>query len=117
MKSIVMFVLALSASLLLDQGHSYAASEDAACTVTGVTWNNNSLTGQKMLYVQCADNNTFFAYLAGGATCPALDIDSIKMWQSTAQAAKLSGKTLNVWYNQCPSSTTNSITSLEFKGL
>ena len=71
-----------------------------------------------MLYVICANNTTHFAFISTPPTgCAAADMDSIKMWQSAATSAKLSGKTVSVWYKVCgPTNNYRVISSIEMKG-
>ena len=50
-------------------------------------------------------NSDGFSYsINWGGTCPAINVDQQKVWQSMIQAAYLSGRKLNVWWdNACGS--------------
>ena len=69
----------------------------------------------------CSNNTVHILYLTNGGgptSCPSTDIETMKIYQSLAQGAKLSGRTITVWYNSvtCSNSTYRSITSIELNG-
>lgn len=117
MVKFALFAVVLTGLVLGSVGRAKAAQNEAACTVSVVAWNNNTLTSSKGLYVTCTSGNTYWAYVqGGGGSCTTLvDLDSVKMWLSAAQSAKLAGRPVSIWYNaniaNCP---TRMLTSIEF---
>lgn len=73
-----------------------ATPSSLTCTLTAVAWaTGNSGT----LQVFCSGVGYWaFGDNGGDADCPAPNIDARKAWQSLAQAALLSGKTLYIEY-------------------
>jgi hypothetical protein len=101
-----------------------ASGNEALCTVNNV---NYSLSGaSRVMYLGCASGNQYYIFLNSSPPtgCGRTDVDTIKMWQSLATAARLSGKVLNVWWDDAPvtgtctatAPVTRSITALELKG-
>jgi hypothetical protein len=77
-------------------GASRAAFADAiTCAPNQVEW-------PQTLMIQCAPVN-YVGYLSAPSGCEGNNqsIDTLKSWQSLAQAALLSGKNLTIYYNVC----------------
>jgi hypothetical protein len=106
--------LVLASLALFVAGKARADGFEAPCTVstvgleddTNATPPNPKPTGyvpQKVLYVVCLNNTTHLAWWAGMTTanggCPQVSLDTVKLWQSQAMAAKLSGKPVTIYYN------------------
>jgi len=73
---------------------AYAATgQTTNCVVydVGVDTNGTRLT------FHCV--NDFKDYTAGYAGCPTAGIEQVKQWHSQAMAALLSGKKVNLWWN------------------
>ena len=88
--SVVMFSL-LSAGVA-------RADAEVNCAVKTVAWSVSP--GGKFMYLICANNTVHLAYSSAGTSgCPTTDIESVKIWQSYATAAKLSGKVLTLSYS------------------
>ena len=51
-----------------------------------------------VLLIQTPDGNNYSAQLTGSAGCPNQVLDSLKAWQSLAQASLLSGKSLKIYF-------------------
>jgi hypothetical protein len=96
MKKFILIVSSLVAFSFFAGGTANATST-ATCTVTKVAY--QSWTSAKYFYVGCSDGNYYAAFLVGAGQCAASDIDTIKLWQSLATAAQLSGKQLTIIYN------------------
>jgi hypothetical protein len=106
--------ICVAASLLLTLRSANATnSEEANCSVTNIGYSNDPATGAKEFYVICSDGNPHFSILAGVPACTSTDIDTIKLYQSLATSARLSGHTLNIWYTLCPGTQTRNIASME----
>ncbi len=108
--------------LLLVSRQGHAAPLSQTCTVTNVSWYTGT-DGQR-LYISCVGGGFYAANLknVGSSSCSsvasgAVDIDSIKMWQSLATSAKLSGKTITTWYNNSPDcGSAHILYSVDFSG-
>jgi hypothetical protein len=87
--------------VLILPGEPARADNVQPCTVATATYTNSVASG-KYIAIQCQEAmGTFFlAYISNpGTACPAVDIDSVKIWQSMAAASKLSGRPLTVYWN------------------
>jgi hypothetical protein len=90
------------------------------CVVTNVGYD----VGQ--MHVICASGSINYAFLTGAgqlgnatATCPAVDSDTLKMFDSIALAARVTGLVVTVWYtHNCVPGTLDihAITGLEMQG-
>jgi hypothetical protein len=116
-------ILAFSmVGLLLFSRQGQATPTSQNCTVTNVSWYTGG--DGKRLYVNCSVGGNFVANLAGSgtstcemATNGAVDIDSIKIWQSIAVSAKLSGKPITIWFGNSSDCGGNHIVySIDFNG-
>lgn len=91
-------ILILSLTFLLGPvpGTAHAATAEANCTLRTVGYNHDST--QRFIHLVCANNTVHIAYNTGG-NCPAISIDTLKIWHSTALAAKLANKPVTIWWN------------------
>jgi hypothetical protein len=99
MKTIIGMLLIIG-SVLIASVPAHADTEAAPCTVGAIGYNTTSPPG-KNFWINCTNDGTWeFAYLTvtRGTGCTT-DVDSLKLWHSIATAAKLAGKTLDIWYN------------------
>jgi hypothetical protein len=72
----------------------------AVSTLTDCQPNTVALDGwsaSARLKINCKDGNWY--YTNPGGSCATADIDMVKLWQSMAMSALLSGKKLNVYYD------------------
>ena len=81
-----------------------------------IEWISPTGVGGNTLLIQTNQNGTlvnYFAQIATQAGCTEnnQNIDTIKIWQSQAQAALLAGKNLKVYFNICNSQ--NYITTMD----
>jgi hypothetical protein len=95
------------------------AGHENSCTVVNV---GSDVGGMHLI---CASGSINYAFLTGAsqlgnpATCPSVDIDTLKMIESIALTARVSGLVLTIWYtNTCLPGTLDihAITGLEMKG-
>ena len=118
-KSLVMMALLAAACVIrVPQVHA-ADGHENACSVVNVGWH----PGTGPLTIICGSGSVNLAFLAGAnsyqGTCPTMTLDDIKMLQSIALTARLSGLFLTVWYtDSCAtgSTTYRAITAIELKG-
>lgn len=74
------------------------------------------------VHVICASGSVNYAFLTGNTnagSCPTVDTDTMKLMESVALAARITGLVMTVWYvDTCQSSGSiiRAITSLELKG-
>jgi hypothetical protein len=96
-------------------GVANADTLETCSTIKAVAYNDNA-SGGKQLYIICGnDNTTYSAYVAApaaGTACPLYAADTVKAWQALALAAKLAGKSINIYWVQC--GTGKSPTDIEF---
>ena len=52
------------------------------------------------LRIFCTADNTSY-YTNPNSSCPAASVDMVKMWESIATSALMSGKKLNITYTSC----------------
>jgi hypothetical protein len=115
MKRLFLIALCVAAPLVLVAKNSLAASQEANCSVTAVAWDNDPTAATKEFYIACSDGNLQWSIVAGGTAACApyyTDMDTVKLYESLATAARLSGHTLNIFYNLCPGTQQRSITSV-----
>jgi hypothetical protein len=108
-----------------------ASGHENGCTVSNVSFGVGPQGSR--LYVMCTSGTFYYMYLNGStnapngtAGCATASIDALKLWQSEAIAAKLSGKTIQIWWTDnsgtaragCTFEGTagKSIDSLDFNG-
>ena len=119
-RNVAAFVMFASAMTAFIDTDAKAATAEANCSVKNINYMHDPAFGKQMNLI-CANNTVHILYLANGgapAGCPTADIETIKIYESLGQAAKLSGRTISVWYNSatCGGSTYRSITSIELNG-
>jgi hypothetical protein len=119
---IIPVLLALTAIALTHPVPARAAGVDGHennCTV--VTMSADSIE----LEVICASGTVNYAFVTGAsqlghpATCPTIDLETLKLLYGIALTARATGLVLTVWYsNQCLPGTldVHAITGLELKG-
>jgi len=114
--AMLMFAVGLSLTV---HSHPAAASTGQTCTVIDVGFQNDS--SGRNLWVSCSQSGTTHnAWVTGSPAvpsgCSTIDLDTVKMWQSMALSARLSGRTGTVWYNLCsaPSGTVRMIGAINF---
>lgn len=73
-----------------------AEALQTTCTVSDVAW---ATGGSGTLQVYCG-GSWYYAFGSHGS-CPVVNIDARKAWQSLAQSAFLSGKRLYLEYDSC----------------
>lgn len=73
-----------------------AALISTTCTVTSVGWRENI----KALKTTCGTNTFWNRETAGNPSCTQQSpMETVKMFQATANAALLSGKSVQIWYD------------------
>ena len=102
---------------------SVAATADATgspTTPTTVIMVEYSSYATGTLTVQVAGSVNYFGQVSAQTGCTANNqtVDTLKMWQSLAQAALLSGKTVKIYYNVCGTGSNqfNYIYALDLNG-
>jgi hypothetical protein len=93
-KNIVM-ALSVAAFVIPASGNVEAAASSESCPLSTVAWSADAT--QKFMYLICTNNTVHIAYQTG-SNCPNLPIDTLKIWHSTALAAKLAQKPVTIWY-------------------
>jgi hypothetical protein len=92
-------VFALALVLGTASGKAFASSGDNSCVISTVGFANESWG--HALWLVCTSGNVYYAYLSNPNTaCTPVSMDDVKLYQATAMAAKLSGKTVQITYNQ-----------------
>jgi hypothetical protein len=86
----VLVSLAAASAFSLSISGTARADNPGRCAVTSI-----SLDGRLM--VDCG-GNTYYAFSEGGGNCGNSPMDRIKVWESMAMSAMLSGKQLEVYY-------------------
>jgi len=99
-----------------------AAGGSTQCTVKSVGWQGTQTpSGQtqtpRLLWISCTDNSYHLVYTSSTVSAAAcnMDIDSIKVIETMATAALLSGKPLTINWNQqsCQNGNSRIIVSAE----
>lgn len=123
MKKILVAVPVVAAIVIAGIAQSaMATSNENNCTLVDVSYGNDSTVPRNALSLVCSSGTVYSAYITGGAgnpACPTTSVDTVKLWESMAVAARLSGKVVTVWYNivNCDGAPSNRImNSLEIKG-
>jgi|SRR6185437_7360920 len=112
-----MMVLLVAACVIRLPPVHAATGHENACSVVNVNYSPGGV-----MTIICASGSINFAFAAGASgagTCPTMSMDDLKLMQSIALAARVSGLFLTVWYTDscAPGSTTaRAIVSLELKG-
>jgi len=70
------------------------------CTPSLVSLDFHGAPSSGRLRIWCTADNTNY-YTNPNSSCPAANIDQVKMWQTIANSAFLSGKRLNIGYISC----------------
>ncbi len=102
-------ITAFAITLAAGAGSASAAGPGAtmACTLVGVSADNSASPMRTTL--SCLSDANLYSTGYGG-TCPAISLELQKLWESMAMAALLSGKKLNIWWNDtCGSRAITSI--------
>lgn len=93
------------ASLIGTAGPARATESTESCQVASFTFNDNTGgqdNGGKQLYIQCTDNlNNFYqAFISQPIVngCTLYSVDTVKAWQSQAELALSSGRTLTIFW-------------------
>jgi len=122
MSKIIPLSLALTAIALIQPIPAQAAGVEGhenSCTVVNMSADSTSLQ------VVCASGTVNYAFVTGAsqlghpATCPTVDLDTLKLLSAIALTARATGLVLTIWYtNQCYSGTLDihAISGLEMKG-
>lgn len=116
-KSLVMMTLLAFACVIRIPPVHAANGHENACSVINVNYSPGGV-----MTVICASGSINLAFMTGNSgagTCPTMTLDDLKLMQSIALAARVSGLFLTVWYTDtCAvgSTTYRAITSLELKG-
>ena len=95
-------IVAAAAVVLTTVGaRTAAATSTVTCTPTQVQYND--APGFKYVLVQCVGGANYAAQITPGSPCEsnARTMDVLKIVQSLAEAALLSGKNLSIGYNAC----------------
>jgi hypothetical protein len=95
-RKIVTGILGLAGAALVNFSSGDAHALTTTCTVSQVAW---SPTGGGTLQVLCG-GSWFYAF-GSHASCNVQDIETRKQWNSLAQAAALTGRTININYTGC----------------
>jgi hypothetical protein len=111
-------LLSIAAFLMLAPG-SASASTGQICTVKMIGYSDQDPSGTTNLYMSCVEDSTTHVYLAfsnpATPTCgPRLTFDGVKIFQTMATAAWLSGKPLTVWWTACTGGVNRGIVSMNF---
>jgi hypothetical protein len=110
---------AIALIVMLGGGIATAASE-SGCTVRNVNWNDDGT--YRFMNLVCTSGSVYWAFQSnsdGGCsgTPAVVSLDSIKIYQSLATAARLSGKPLTIWYSTVSTcwGGVRAISGIEFK--
>jgi hypothetical protein len=116
-KSLVMLTLLAAVCVIRVPQVRAAAGHENACSVVNVNYS----PGGEMTII-CASGSINFAFATGAkdaGTCPTMSLDDLKLMQSIALAARVSGLVLSVWYtDNCAvgSTTFRAINGIELTG-
>jgi hypothetical protein len=121
-KGLVMLALLAAACVIRIPAVQAANGHENNCSVVNVNYSPGTPGGT--MTIICASGSINFAYVtgnnnSGAGTCPTMSLDDLKLMQSIALAARVSGLFLTVWYTDtCAtgSTTWRAITSIELKG-
>ena len=94
--------LASIALAVMFSGGIATAAVEGGCTVRNVNWNDDGT--YRFMNIVCTSNNVYYAFQSNpdagcSGTSAIVPLDSIRMYQSLATAARLSGKLVTLWYN------------------
>jgi hypothetical protein len=103
-KLVTRTIVALLAACVL-----YAATPSAAHAAGSVTCTVTNVEVDNRLMLDCGGVR-YYANGVSGTNCSNASIDFIKIWDSTAISALLSGKTVSLWVSDC---ATRNFTSLK----
>jgi len=109
--------IALSAALsglalTAGAGNAHAtASSTSGCTVYDVGADTNATK----LTLHCVGDSHH--YSTNYTTCPAVNTEQVKMWESMMMAALLSGKKLNIWWDDTCSAASGNANHRAIMGL
>jgi len=97
----VRVALGIVASLLVCVSSAHAINSND-CVPTSVGWQGSTPSTARILYFTCDDGNTYLAYTGSTVNANACntDLDSLKVLESMATTALLSGHALSVFWNQ-----------------
>ena len=121
-KSLVMMALLVAACVIRVPDVHAANGHENNCSVINVNYSPGTPGGT--MTVICASGSINLAFVTGNAnsgagTCPTMSLDDLKLMQSIALAARVSGLFLTVWYTDtCATGNTTyrAITGMELKG-
>jgi hypothetical protein len=92
------FALSLVVASMSFTASARAANSITSCTVNTVGWTAKNSSNVQQLWLTCTDGSTHIAYLNATNSACNTDINSLKMIESVATAAKLSGRALTVFW-------------------
>ena len=121
MNKIMALSLLLTATAVMHQARAQSTTgHENNCSVTNVG------SSAASMHVICASGSINYLFLTGvpspelsPGTCPTVDIDTFKMLESMALAARVSGLFLTIWYTHgCTGGTLDihAITGFEMQG-
>jgi hypothetical protein len=85
----------------------YIATPGTAHAAGGVTCSVNHIEYDGRLIVNC-DNVSYYANISG-TNCGNPSLDTIKLWESMAASAMLSGKKIWIWVTDCATKNFSSL--------
>jgi hypothetical protein len=97
-------LLTLATALLVTAATQPVLAAESLCTINEVSYAELSLDNRSPeLALYCVEGNFYaWRYVRGSeSTCAARPAESLRLWQSLAQASLLSGKTLRIYYDNC----------------
>jgi hypothetical protein len=117
-KIAVLIVLMMSLCMIHVDPAQAANGHENACSVINVNYSPGGV-----MTIVCGSGSLNFAFVGGfnngSGTCPTMSMDDLKLMQSIALAARVSGLFLTIWYTDtcaAGSTTYRAITSIELKG-
>jgi hypothetical protein len=75
-----------------------ARASTTSCTVTTVGWTAQSSSNVQQLWITCQDQSVHIAYLNNTNAACNVSIDSLRMIQSLATSARLTGRALSIFW-------------------
>ena len=101
----VLATMVLSAAL---PSSAKADGNFKGCLVNTVLVDNN---GSRLIVTCSNDTNNY--YTNPGGSCSASSADAVKLWESMAMSAFLSGKKVTIWYQSGGTCTVRNIVSVQ----
>ena len=112
-------LMVVVATLVVSFSGSAFSSTGQTCDVKVFGWQNDP--SGKNIWIFCSQDSAhvYNAWVTGSPAvpsgCPTVDMDTLKMYETVAVAAKLAGRNVSVWYNSCNSGNTRTIGAISLE--